>query len=237
MAAAPRRILVVEDEPAFAAVARFHLRRAGYAAVLAADGAAALAAARRAPPDLVLLDLGLPDGDGREVCRRLRARSPAPIVVVSARGGLADKVALLEQGADDYLAKPIAWPELLARIAATLRRADRPAAPADPDAARAAIAVGALRVEPGRCAAVVGGREIPLRAKECALLTCLARHQGQVLSREQLMRQVWGVEHGEDTRTVDVHIRWLREKIEDDPSRPRRLLTLRHVGYRLVPAE
>lgn len=224
------RILLVEDEPAFVEALRFRLRREGYEVRVAADGEAALATAQRTRPDLVLLDLMLPSIDGLEVCRRLRRESTVPIIMLTARTSLGSKVVGLEAGADDYVTKPIQFPELLARVRAALRRAQTP----PPTEAPAVLRVGTLRIDTGRHSVFVGEREVELRARELELLAYLARHPGQVMTREQIMRRVWGVEDAADSRTVDVHVRWLREKIEAEPGRPQLLQTVRNVGYRLA---
>jgi DNA-binding response OmpR family regulator len=224
------RILLVEDEPAFVETVRFQLQRAGYDVRVASDGNAALAAVQRAKPDLILLDLILPGLDGMEVCRRIRSTSTTPIIMLTARTGVGDKVTGLEAGADDYVTKPIQTRELLARIKAALRRAHFPP-PAD---TTMIMSIGDLRIDLGRHSVFVGDREVPLRAKEFEFLTYLARNAGQVVTREQIMQRVWGVDDAEDSRTVDVHMRWLREKLEQDPSRPQRLQTVRNVGYRLA---
>ncbi|MCL4543554.1 MAG: response regulator transcription factor [Chloroflexi bacterium] len=223
------RVLLVEDEPAFVATLRFQLQREGYEVRVAPDGPSALAAFARVRPDLVLLDLILPGMGGMEVCRQIRQQSSVPIIMLTARTAVGDKVAGLEVGADDYITKPVQLPELLARIKAALRRAHLAADPTG-----TVLSVGNLRIDLGRHAVLVGDREVQLRAKEFSLLTFLARNAGQVVTREQIMRRVWGSEDVEDSRTVDVHIRWLREKIEEEPSKPRLLQTVRNVGYRLA---
>jgi len=224
------RILLVEDEPAFVETLRFQLQRAGYDVRVASDGDAALAAVQRAKPDLILLDLILPGLDGMEVCRRIRDTSTTPIIMLTARTGVGDKVTGLEAGADDYVTKPIQTRELLARIKAALRRAQLPPA----SDTTMIMTIGDLTIDLGRHSVFVGDREVPLRAKEFEFLTYLARNAGQVVTREQIMRRVWGVDDAEDSRTVDVHVRWLREKLERDPSRPKLLQTVRNVGYRLA---
>lgn len=224
------RILLVEDEPAFVETLRFQLQRAGYDVRVASDGDAALAAVQRAKPDLILLDLTLPGLDGMEVCRRIRDTSTTPIIMLTARTGVGDKVTGLEAGADDYVTKPIQTRELLARIKAALRRAQLPPA----SDTTMIMTIGDLKIDLGRHSVFVGDREVPLRAKEFEFLTYLARNAGQVVTREQIMRRVWGVDDAEDSRTVDVHVRWLREKLERDPSRPKLLQTVRNVGYRLA---
>ena len=222
--------MLVEDEPAFVETLRFQLQREGYEVRVAPDGMTAIATVQRTKPDLILLDLILPGMDGMEVCRRIRSEVATPIIMLTARTGVGDKVTGLEAGADDYVTKPIQMRELLARIKAALRRSQLP-----PAAETTMImTIGDLRVDIGRHSVFVNEREVSLRAKEFELLTFLARNAGQVVTREQIMRRVWNVDDAEDSRTVDVHIRWLREKIEQDPSHPLRLQTVRNVGYRLA---
>jgi DNA-binding response OmpR family regulator len=223
------RILLVEDEPAFMATLRYQLQREGYEVRVAPDGPSAVQAFQRVHPDLVLLDLILPGIDGMEVCRQIRQHSSVPIIMLTARTALGDKVTGLEAGADDYVTKPIQIPELLARIKAALRRAHFAANSID-----TIIQVGNLTIDTNKHVVQLGERKLQLRAKEFNLLAFLARNAGQVVTRQQIMRRVWGTDDIEDSRTVDVHIRWLREKIEEDPSKPRLLQTIRNVGYRLT---
>jgi DNA-binding response OmpR family regulator len=242
----PTRILVVDDEPTVREMVGLNLRADGYDVVYAADGNAALETARAAHPDLVVLDVMLPGIDGFEVCRTLRNESHVPILLLSARGEEIDRVIGLEIGADDYLAKPFAMRELVARVRAMLRRqrmSQGPVTDAPPGASQAPdpgvqlLSVGDIVVDPARHEASVGGRPLTLTAKEFGLLEYLARHPGIVLSRDALLREVWGYDFPIGTRTVDVHIGWLRQKLEEDPSRPRRILTVRGHGYRLVAAD
>lgn len=225
-------ILLVEDEATLVQTIAYTLRREGYTVVTAGDGQTALTLAREARPDVVVLDLMLPGLDGFEVCRRLRAESAVPILILSARDTEIDRVVGLEIGADDYLTKPFSLRELLARIRALLRRmrllAEIPAAETPP------LRVGDLTIDPTGRRVWRNDQELQLKPREFDLLLFLARHRGQVFSREQLLDRVWGYEHAVDSRTVDVHVRWLRAKIEDDPRTPRRLQTVRGVGYRLV---
>lgn len=239
------RVLVVDDEPALVEAVGYSLRREGYAVTATAAGDAALALARAERPDLVILDIMLPGLDGLQVCRALRAESTVPILLLSARGEEVDRVLGLELGADDYLTKPFAMRELLARVRAMLRRARMPTAAQAPVAATGsdeppiepadAVVAGDLLIDPARRRVSVGGRALTLKPKEFDLLHHLARHPGIVLSRDALLRRVWGYDYPIDTRTVDVHVRWLRTKIETDPSRPRRIETVRGLGYRFVP--
>jgi two-component system alkaline phosphatase synthesis response regulator PhoP len=242
-------ILVVDDEPTLRETVRYNLRREGYTVSLAADGREALAMARAARPDLVVLDVMLPGMDGLQVCRTLRAESTVPILLLSARGEEIDRVLGLELGADDYLTKPFAMRELLARIRAMLRRSQMVSIAAPHQAAvwpaedRAGngvepappVVAGGLTIDAARRRVDLDGTGLTLKPKEFDLLFYLARHPGIVLSRDRLLREVWGYDYPVDTRTVDVHVRWLRQKVESDPAQPRRIETVRGVGYRFVP--
>lgn len=219
------KILLVDDEPTLLETLAFNLRSSGYEVVTAADGAAALEAARREQPDLVILDLMLPELDGLTVCRSLRQVSDTPIMVLTARTGELDKIVGLESGADDYMTKPFSLGELQARIRALLRRAA-------PRKGGDDIRSGDLSLNLVSRRAFLGNRELIFSPKEFSLLAELMRHQGAVLSRDLLLTRVWGYDFYGDTRTVDVHVRWLREKIEADPSRPERITTVRGIGYR-----
>jgi len=223
------RILIVDDEPIVSEVVQRYLIREGYQVSVAADGRAALKEARDNPPDLVVLDLMLPEIDGLEVCRQLRASSSVPIIMLTAKGEESDKILGLGLGADDYLTKPFSPGELIARVNAVLRRsqAAAPALPGD------VVKVGALRINPGGRAVERDGEEIHLTAKEFDLLYFLARSPGQVFTREQLLNNVWDFEWYGDQSTVTVHIRRLREKIEPNPVRPRHIKTVWGVGYKL----
>ena len=236
------RILVVDDEPNIRDTVAITLRREGFDVVLAGTGFEALDRMDERP-DVVVLDIMLPGLDGLEVCRRIRQTSSVPIILLSARGEEIDRVVGLEIGADDYLTKPFAMRELVARIRAMIRRmhmdsVERQAEPAEapvPDATdREVIVVGDLVVDPSSRQALLRGEPVELKKKEFDLLEYFARHPGVVMTREALLREVWGYQHRVDTRTVDVHIRWLRQKIEDDPGDPKRLLTVRGHGYRLM---
>jgi DNA-binding response OmpR family regulator len=233
----PEKILIVEDETALRETLAYALEREGYEVRAEADGLKALSAARQQPPDLVLLDIMLPGIDGFEVCRRLRAETNVPILMLTARENEIDRVVGLEMGADDYVTKPFHMRELVARVKAQLRRvrlvraetAPPPAAETPPEAP---IVSGDLTIQIARGEALRGGKPLALKPKEYELLVCFARHRGQVLSREQILQKVWGWEFTGDSRTVDVHVRWLREKVETDPTRPVRLVTVRGAGYR-----
>ncbi len=221
----PDKILIVDDEPALLDTLALNLRGSGYEVVTAADGAAALDVARAQSPDLVILDLMLPELDGLTVCRSLRQAYDTPILILTARTGELDKIIGLESGADDYLTKPFSLGELQARIRALLRRAG-------PRRISDEIRSGDLLLNLVSRRAFVGDRELVLSPKEFSLLAELMRHQGAVLSRDLLLTRVWGYDYYGDSRTVDVHVRWLREKIEVDPSQPVRISTVRGIGYR-----
>jgi DNA-binding response OmpR family regulator len=236
MAATVARILVVEDEATLRSTIAYNLRREGYSVELAADGEQALAEWAKAPADLVLLDLMLPRVDGFEVCRRLRQSSSVPIVMLTARTEEIDRVVGLELGADDYVTKPFSMRELIARVKAMLRRREllRQELHRGSAGPEEHMLIGGLRIDPGRRRVLRGESEIALKPKEFDLLVYLARRPGQVFSAEQIIEQVWGYDALGDTRTVRVHVRSLREKIETDPSRPILIETVRGVGYRLV---
>jgi DNA-binding response OmpR family regulator len=224
------RILVVEDERIVAEVVERYLRRDGHTVRVVYDGRTAVDAFEQFQPDLIVLDVMLPGLDGLEVCRRVRARSQTPIIMLTARGEEVDKLVGLELGADDYVTKPFSPRELAARVKAVLRRTSRAVLP-DDDALR----FDDLRIN-GRTHAVEDRRgPIVLTAREFALLYYLARHPGQVFSREQLMDAVWDYEFVADASTVTVHMRRLRAKVEADPSRPRHLMTVWGVGYKFEP--
>jgi DNA-binding response OmpR family regulator len=219
------KILLVDDDPTLLDTLAFNLRHAGYRVVTAADGAAALEQAAAEKPDLVILDLMLPELDGLTVCRSLRQASDLPILILTARTGELDKIVGLESGADDYLTKPFSLGELQARVRALLRRAG-------PRASGEEIRSGDLMLHLVSRRAFMGDKELLLTPREFSLLAELMRHQGAVLTRDLLLTRIWGYDFYGDTRTVDVHIRWLREKIEADPSNPARIVTVRGIGYR-----
>ena len=218
------RVLVVDDDPTVRQVVTTYLEAAGHEVVEAADGDQALAAAAP-PPDLVVLDVMLPGTDGLEVCRRLREASAVPIVMLSALGEEDDRVVGLELGADDYVVKPFSPRELVLRVESLLRRAGERPAP------REVLTDGDLVLDTGRHVATLGGRELALTSREFDLLRWLLQHPGTAYSREELLREVWGWTFG-DHSTVTVHVRRLREKVEDDPTHPTRLVTVWGVGYR-----
>ncbi len=231
--AAPRkRILVVEDDRNLQAALRYNLAAEGYSVETAGDGAQALKLAREGEYDLVLLDLMLPVIGGTEVCRALRRDgNVVPILMLTARDSEVDRVVGLEVGADDYVTKPFSVRELLARVGAHLRRTDMLKSASDGTPVEV-ISAGGLTIDPAGRTVMLSGTEVQLRPREFDLLAHLAARPGRVLTREQLLEEVWGFDYAGDTRTVDVHVRWLRMKIEDDPANPRRLRTVRGVGYR-----
>jgi two-component system alkaline phosphatase synthesis response regulator PhoP len=233
----------VDDEPVLVETIAYNLQQAGYQVTTAVDGSSALEAVRRETPDLVILDIMLPEMDGLEVCRRLRSEqntATTPIMMLTAKGEEIDKVVGLEVGADDYVTKPFGRRELLARVRALLRRADYP--PANeaqpvremtgevPHAGRELVA-GPLRIDLAGRRVSCRGQDMELQPKQFDLLTYLVRNRGTVLTRDQLLQNVWGYDYVGDTRTVDVHVRWLREKLEEDPANPRLIQTVRGVGY------
>jgi len=234
MSAANYRILAVEDDPTLLEVIAYNLKKEGYGVLTASDGVQAVDKARAAKPDLMLLDIMIPGLDGLEVCRILRKETGVPIIMLTAKSEEIDKVIGLEIGADDYITKPFGMRELLARIKAMLRRIEMAGrdAGADTSAAATSIRAGDLAMDIERHTVTIAGKEIALAPKEFELLACLAANKGRVLSRALLLQRVWGDDFYGDDRTVDVHIRWLRLKIEDNPTNPRRLITVRGVGYK-----
>jgi len=227
--AAPR-VLIIEDDPNVAEVVTRYLEREGYAVESAADGLAGLELALSDPPDLVVLDLMLPSLTGLEVCRRLRAKAPVPVIMLTARGDEVDRIAGLELGADDYVAKPFSPRELTARVKAVLRRASGALAAEDAGVLR----TGNLEVDTVAHEARLNGDLVSLTAREFELLAFLMRNPRRAFRREELLADVWGFTYG-DTSTVTVHVRRLREKVEADPSDPRHIRTVWGVGYRFEP--
>ena len=227
MTQAMHQVLIIEDEPAIRTVLRVLLEAQGYRCIEADSARRAEIEARSHKPDLLLLDLGLPDEDGLRVIRRVRAWSQVPIVVVSARTMEEQKIAALDAGADDYVTKPFSTPELLARLRAALRRDVRGAAPA------AVLQLGALRVDLARRETLGSAGEVHLTPLEYRVLACLARHLGGIVMQRQLIREVWGPERQEDSRSLRVCIKNLRAKLEPDPRQPRYLVTETGLGYRL----
>ncbi|HEX2349651.1 MAG TPA: response regulator transcription factor [Ktedonobacterales bacterium] len=235
-----RPILVVEDDDDLRETLAYNLRAEGYETLLAADGVAALELARRQPVALVILDVMLPRLDGLDVLRQLRARpetAAIPVLMLTARAEESDIVVGLELGADDYVAKPFSWNEVRARLRALLRRGGQRVVSGDEASSDLAqsepLTIGALRIDEDRREVRKGDQLIELPPRLFDLLLYLARHPGTVLTRGRLLEHVWGYDYAGDTRTVDVHVRWLREKIEDDPANPQLVQTVRGVGYRL----
>lgn len=222
------QVLIVEDEESLADPLAYLLRKEGFEVTVVADGPSALAEFDRAGADIVLLDLMLPGMSGTDVCKHLRARSSVPVIMVTARDSEIDKVVGLELGADDYVTKPYSARELIARIRAVLRRG----ADAD-DAAERVLEAGPVRMDIERHLVTVDGLQVPMPLKEFELLAFLMRNRGRVLTRGQLIDRVWGADYVGDTKTLDVHVKRLRSKIELDPANPVRLLTVRGLGYKL----
>ncbi len=224
------KILVVDDEPSIVKSIQYSLEKEGYQVTTASDGQAAVEAARREKPNLVILDVMLPSLDGYEVCRQIRAEMPIPIIMLTAKGEEIDKVVGLEIGADEYVTKPFSLRELLARIKALLRLVARyqEVKQVQPDR----IEIGDLVIDTARHEVTLSGKVLNLTLKEYELLKLMALNANKVLSREFLIEQVWGYDFTGEGRTVDVHIHWLREKIEKDPNNPMRIQTVRGVGYR-----
>ena len=220
------RILIIDDEASYREALGYILQREGFEVAEAADGRGGLAEFEHRGADLVLLDLMMPGLAGTEVCREIRRRSSVPIIMLTARDSEVDKVVGLELGADDYVTKPFSHRELVARIRAVLRRgADDPAPPG-------VVAVGGIRVDVDRHVVTVDGEEVMVALREFELLELLIRNAGRVLTRGQLIDRLWGTNYVGDTKTLDVHIKRLRAKIEPDPSNPRRIRTVRGVGYK-----
>jgi two-component system response regulator VicR len=221
-------ILVVEDDRGLAETLQYNLEREGFRTTIARTGLEAVVLARSEQPDLMLLDLMLPEMDGFEVCRAVRATSPLPIIMLTARDDEMDRVLGLEMGADDYVSKPFSLRELLARIRATLRRVELSSAPV---ALAEPMRYRDIELLPAARSVTRSGRAVQLLPREFDLLAYLMQHRGQVMTREQLLQNVWGLEYFGDTRTVDVHVRRLRLKLEPDPSRPAYIRTVHGVGY------
>ncbi len=222
-----RTILVVDDEPTLRETVVDALEADGFRVVAAADGREALAQFRAERPDLVLLDLMLPELSGIEVCRIIRQELGVPIVMLTAKDSELDKVVGLELGADDYVTKPFSLRELSARIRALFRRSEQQVS----DAVPAVVDLGAVQVDLAGHRLLRDGRHLPLKPKAFELLAFLLRHPGQVFTRDQLLEHVWGYDYAGETRTVDVHVHWLRGQIEEDPGTPRLIETVRGVGY------
>jgi DNA-binding response OmpR family regulator len=231
----PEKILVVEDDRTLLAALEYNLTRQEYTVYKAMDGSSALRIARRERPDLVLLDLMLPGLDGLEVCRTLRQEMNVPILILTARTDEMDKVVGLEMGADDYMTKPFGMHELLARVKALLRRMrlNREEGTAEGgEPGQGQLVRGDLSIDLDRREASLGGETLRLKPQEYELLVFLVRNRGMALSRDLILERVWGWDFDGGSRTVDVHVRWLRAKIEPDPANPTRIITVRGVGYR-----
>jgi DNA-binding response OmpR family regulator len=222
-----RTILVVDDEPTLRETLVDALEADGFRVVAAADGRQALATFRAEQPDLVLLDLMLPELSGIEVCRIIRQESGVPIVMLTAKDSELDKVVGLELGADDYVTKPFSLRELSARIRALFRRAEKQAVEAPP----AVVDLGRVQADLAGHRLLRDGETVPIKPKAFELLAFLLRHPGQVFTRDQLLEHVWGYDYAGETRTVDVHVHWLRSQIEEDPGKPQLIHTVRGVGY------
>jgi DNA-binding response OmpR family regulator len=225
------KILIVEDDLNLMSTLEYNLRKEGYDVIKAADGAEAVEVARTGKPDLIVLDVMLPGLSGLEVCRILRKEMTVPILMLTARTEEIDKILGLEIGADDYMTKPFSMRELMARIRAMLRRAEM-SAPQSVDEMEY-LKIGDLSIDIGRHQAYCKNVPLGLTPKEYDLLVFLARNRGLVFSRERLLEKVWGYDYAGTTRSVDVHVRWLRQKIEADPGNPKLLLTVRGAGYKL----
>jgi DNA-binding response OmpR family regulator len=225
------KILVIEDDLNLLATLRYNLRKEGYEVVTAADGSEALETARREKPDLLILDVMLPKLSGLEVCRILRNEMPVPILMLTAKADETDKIIGLGIGADDYMTKPFSVRELLARIAAMLRRVK--IMQQSTGEKETVLKHHGIEIDPASHTVKIRGKTVELNPKEFDLLTLFIKNKGLVLSREQILEKVWGYDYVGDTRTVDVHVCWLREKIEDDPQKPKLLLTVRGSGYKM----
>jgi two-component system OmpR family response regulator len=225
------RVLIVEDDQNLLATLRYNFLNEGYHVITAIDGVQALETARGEKPELIILDVMLPKLSGFEVCRILRKEMTVPILMLTAKTDEVDKIVGLEIGADDYMTKPFSMRELIARVRAMLRRADM--VKTQPATEEEHLKISDLEIDISRHQVSYKGSPIDLTPKEYDLLVFLARNKGFVFSREQLLERVWGYDYAGDTRTVDVHIRWLRQKIETDPSHPRVIVTIRGAGYKL----
>ena len=227
----PNTVLVVEDEPNLLTALKYTLEQEGYDTLTATNGDSGLNIARVREPDLVILDVMLPRLDGFEVCRILRSESTVPILMLTARGEEADRVVGLELGADDYVTKPFSMRELLARVRNMLRRSSSPSSDRPTEDAEV-ITSGDLSIDLTSHSATLGSEPLAMKPREFSLMALLAANRGRAFTRDQILERLWGHDYIGDSRTVDVHIRWLREKIEPEPSKPHRIVTIRGVGYR-----
>jgi DNA-binding response OmpR family regulator len=223
------KVLVVDDELPIVESVSYNLRKEGYQAFAASNAEECLELARTQKPDLIILDVMLPSASGFDICRMLRRESQVPIIMLTARSDETDRVVGFELGADDYVTKPFSMRELLARVRTILRRSGS----GEQIPVRRHVTLGDLDIDPNRYEVSVGAKRVELSPKEFDLLHFLSQYPGQVMSRRVLLDRVWGEDAYVDDRTVDVHVRWLREKIEADPSSPVRILTVRGVGYKL----
>ena len=229
---ANQRILVVEDDTTLLDILKYNLEKEGFEVLIADDGVKALEAARAQQPSLMILDIMLPQMDGYEVCRILRSEMTVPILMLTAKASEIDKVVGLELGADDYMTKPFSIRELMARVRALLRRSSLTGETAEKEETPALLKSGNLELDISRHEISLGGRKLELSPKEFELLVFLIKNKGKVYSRQFLLKEIWGYEYYGDSRTIDVHIRWLRKKIEVDPDHPERIITLRGFGYK-----
>ncbi|MDA1189137.1 MAG: response regulator transcription factor [Chloroflexi bacterium] len=227
----PQTVLVVEDEVNLLEAVKYNLQREGFTVLTATDGEQGLELARTGKPDVVVLDVMLPKMDGLEVCRMIRRQSSVPVLMLTAKTQEVDRVVGLELGADDYVSKPFSMRELMARVRALLRRASAPTTPRD-DGAGAVYSAGNLEVDTSSHIARLNNATLEMKPREFELLSLLMSNKGRALTRDQILERLWGHDYIGDSRTVDVHIRWLREKIEPHPSNPMRIVTIRGVGYR-----
>jgi len=227
------KILVVEDDRNLLDTLEYNLRREDYEVITAVDGEQALESARKENPDVIILDIMLPELSGLEVCRILRKEMTVPILMLTARNEEVDKIIGLEIGADDYMTKPFSMRELLARIRAMLRRTEMTLLQ-QPAPEEKLLKINELEIDTDRHLVTFKGKELDMSPKVYDLLVFLATNKGIVFNREQLLEKVWGYDYAGDTRTVDVHIRWLRQKIEANPSKPEKLITVRGAGYKLA---
>ena len=226
-----QRVLVIEDEENLLEALRYSLEREGFSVLAATDGESGLELAREGNPDLILLDIMLPRLDGLEVCRILRREVNTPILMLTAKGEEIDRVVGLELGADDYVTKPFSMRELLARIRAMLRRSGM-GSDAGSTGTNTLLRAGDIEIDVTGHTARVAGNPLDLKPREFELLALLVSNKGRAFTRDQILERLWGYDYIGDSRTVDVHVRWLREKIEPDPAHPRKIITIRGVGYR-----
>ncbi len=227
-----KTVLVVEDEENLVVPLRYNLEREGYRVHVASDGGEGLEAARAESPDLLILDIMLPTMDGIELCRIVRNESDVPILMLTAKGEELDKVLGLEMGADDYVTKPFSMRELLARVKAMLRRAELRPAPMGNQTDGGIITTGNLQIDVGGRKVSRGGEPVQIKSKEFDLLALFAQHPGKAFTRDDILDRIWETKDNIDQRTVDVHVRWLRQKIEEGAGAPRRIITIRGHGYR-----